>query len=504
MKNIKIGVKLSLIVGFCFLGILVVKGLGLMELRKVMLEDRQVKTQHIVEAAHTVVKSFATKATAGVISVDEAKKSALKAVESMRYGGTEYFWVNDMNAVVLMHPIKPKLNGKNLADLKDKEGTRIFTEFVSTVKKDGAGFVGYLWPKPGFEEPVRKISYVKGFKDWGWVIGSGIYLDDVDTEFKSELIVSGSILAGTLLLAGLFAFFIGRSITGPIQQITDSMEGLAQGDQNVIIPAQDHRDEVGDMARSLDAIRAVGTRAAKVQSALDSVSSPVLMVDNEHTVTYVNQALKNKFARIEATISKALPSFSASSVIGTNFDSFHNSDDLRQGSLSTLGGPKEISFVAGDITMKAAASPVYSPGGDRLGSVVEFNDVTGQIAIENEVAGLVDAAIAGDYSKRLNVDGKEGFYLKLSEGMNGLTQTVERGLNEVVSIISGMADGDLTKRIDGDYQGAFARLKADTNSMACLPVTIACKSVFPAASMCRISPSRSNWVVGRSVHSTFN
>jgi len=466
MKNIKIGIKLWLIVGFCFLGIVIIKGLGLMELREVMLEDRKLKTQHIVETAHSVIQSFAAKAKEGAISEEEAQTVALKTLEGMRYGGTEYFWVNDMQSITLMHPIKPSLNGKDLSGLEDPEGTKIFVKFVNTVKKDGAGFVRYLWPKPGFENPVPKISYVMGYKDWGWVVGSGIYIDDVDTEFNKSLMVSIGILVVILVLAGGVAFIVGRSITHPIRQMTATMAGLSRGDQNISIPAQDHRDEVGDMARSLDAIRALGTQAAKIQSALDSVSSPVLMVDGEHRITYANNALKSKFAAIEGKVRAELPSFSASEIVGANFDNYHSSDTLRQGILASLTGAKSCQFMAGGVILNAAASPVINESGDRLGSVIEFNDVTSQVSIENEVANLVEAAVAGDYSRRLNVEGKEGFYLKLSEGMNNLVQTVERGLSEVVTIMSAMAEGNLTKRIEGEYQGAFARLKADANSMA--------------------------------------
>jgi len=466
MNNIKIGVKLWLIVGFCFLGIVFVKGYSLVELRDTMLEDRKLKTQHIVEAAHSVVNSFAERAKSGELAVEDAQKAALKTLESMRYGGTEYFWVNDLKSVVLMHPIKPSLNGQDLSGLKDAEGTQIFVEFVKAVKKDGAGFVNYLWPKPGFEQPVPKISYVLGFKDWSWVIGSGIYIDDVDTAFQRQLLISGGILVVILALSGGVAFFVGRSITKPIRQMTATMEGLARGDQNISIPAQSHKDEIGDMARSLDTIRALGTQAAKVQSALDSVSSPVLMVDAEHKITYANNALGKKFSALESKAIKHLPTFSGSKIIGAGFDNFHTCNDLRQGALAVLSKPTRYRFSIGEITMDAAASPVINASGDRLGSVIEFDDITGQIAIESEVEGLVEAAVAGDFSKRLKTEGKEGFYRQLSQGMNDLVQTVERGLSEVVTIMSAMAEGDLTKRIEGEYQGAFARLKTDVNSMA--------------------------------------
>jgi methyl-accepting chemotaxis protein len=107
----------------------------------------------------------------------------------MRYDKVEYFWINDLDDLMVMHPIKPEMNGKKLDKLKDKNGKLLFLEFNTMVTKNGAGFVDYLWPKPGAEEGVPKISYVMGFKPWGWVIGSGIYIDDVEAKFREDAIV---------------------------------------------------------------------------------------------------------------------------------------------------------------------------------------------------------------------------------------------------------------------------------------------------------------------------
>ena len=116
------------------------------------------------------------------------KNAAMNAVKAMRYDKVEYFWINDLTDLMVMHPIKPELDGKKLDQLKDKNGKFLFSEFNKVVKAQGAGFVDYLWPKPGSEEGVPKISYVMGFEPWGWVIGSGIYVDDVDAKFRTDAI----------------------------------------------------------------------------------------------------------------------------------------------------------------------------------------------------------------------------------------------------------------------------------------------------------------------------
>ena len=153
-----------------------------------MLGDRQDKVRNLVEVAHTTVAHYEQEARAGRLSAEDAKKAAMNAVKAMRYDKVEYFWINDLTDLMVMHPIKPELDGKKLDQLKDKNGKFLFAEFNKVVKTQGAGFVDYLWPKPGSEEGVPKISYVKGFEPWGWVIGSGIYIDDVDSKFRTDAI----------------------------------------------------------------------------------------------------------------------------------------------------------------------------------------------------------------------------------------------------------------------------------------------------------------------------
>ena len=153
-----------------------------------MLGDRQDKVRNLVEVAHTTVAHYEQEARAGRLSVEDAKKAAMNAVKAMRYDKVEYFWINDLTDLMVMHPIKPELDGKKLDQLKDKNGKFLFSEFNKVVKAQGAGFVDYLWPKPGSEEGVPKISYVMGFEPWGWVIGSGIYVDDVDAKFRTDAI----------------------------------------------------------------------------------------------------------------------------------------------------------------------------------------------------------------------------------------------------------------------------------------------------------------------------
>jgi len=205
-----------------------------------MLGDRQDKVRNLVEVAHTTVAHYEEEARAGRMPVEDAKKAAIGAIKAMRYDKVEYFWINDLTDLMVMHPIKPELDGKKLDQLKDKNGKFLFTEFNNVVKAKGAGFVDYLWPKPGSEEGVPKISYVMGFTPWGWVIGSGIYVDDVDAKFRTDAI--------KLLLWGIgISGFVGISLLLLSRNIIKTLGGDPS-----VATAVTRRIAAGDLATAVD------------------------------------------------------------------------------------------------------------------------------------------------------------------------------------------------------------------------------------------------------------
>src|ERR1700733_5396129 len=188
LDDLKISWKLQALTAIaliCLVGAVAVAAFGL---RARMMTDRENKVQHVVEVASGVIAYFEQQAKAGTLTEEQAQAQAKTAVKALRYGDNngEYFWIQDTTPTMIAHPIKPELEGKNLAETKDPNGLKLFVAFAEAGKKSGGGFVSYLWPKPGFEQPVPKIGYVKG-TSWGWVIASGLYLDDVQAEFSTEL-----------------------------------------------------------------------------------------------------------------------------------------------------------------------------------------------------------------------------------------------------------------------------------------------------------------------------
>jgi methyl-accepting chemotaxis protein len=217
------------------LGILIITAFSLViaytypQFKQKMFDAKYLKTRHVVETAWGVLDFYAQQAKNNLVSAEEARKQALQAVKILRYEKDDYFWINDLQPKMIMHPLKSELDGKDLTENKDPNGKRLFVAFVDKVKAEGSGFVDYYWPKPGQAKPVPKVSFVKGFPEWGWIIGSGIYIDDVASEING-IFFRIFLAALVITCAGLLlAYFMSRSIARPVNRIVrDLYQGTDQ------------------------------------------------------------------------------------------------------------------------------------------------------------------------------------------------------------------------------------------------------------------------------------
>ena len=254
-ERISIRGKIALILAAAGVGLVLIAVVSLMGLRAEMMADRRDKTRNVVEIAHSLITHFEARERAGALSRTEAQAGAKAALKALRHDGEEYFFVTDLSPRMVMHPIKPELDGTDVSRNADPNGKLLFQDFVRVVKAEGAGFVDYLWPKPGSAEPVAKLSYVKGFAPWGWLVGSGIYIDDVDDAFRR----AAWRLAGTGLLialaAGLLALLVSRAIVRPLGGLGRVMQDLAGGNSAVAVPGLGRGDEIGAMARTVEVFR---------------------------------------------------------------------------------------------------------------------------------------------------------------------------------------------------------------------------------------------------------
>ena len=214
-----------------------------------LMGEKSRQTQAQVETAYSLVAGFEARVRRGELDEGRAKAEALAAIKGLRYGEEDYFWINDSHPTMVMHPMKPELDGKDLSGVEDKQGLRLFVAFADLAKAQGAGEVAYYWPKPGVEEPVRKISYIKRFAPWDWIIGTGVYVDDVEAQYQEVL---RTLLGIGLVLAILLFAVVGlivRSIVVPLSQSVSALGNIArgEGDLRFRLP-ESGRDELSQLS----------------------------------------------------------------------------------------------------------------------------------------------------------------------------------------------------------------------------------------------------------------
>ncbi|MCE1246191.1 MAG: methyl-accepting chemotaxis protein [Firmicutes bacterium] len=215
-----------------------------------LLEEKQSKTRNLVETAYTIIDNFGTQAEKGTMTVEEAKKQAMNNVAVLRYNQKDYFWINDTQPVMIMHPIKPEMNGKSLAETKDPTGKLFFVEMANVGKSVGEGFVNYQWSKTEGAPPSPKISYIKLYKPWGWIVGSGIYIDDVQAEMNQ---VQGKVILGLAIctiVVILLAFFVARLISRPVNEALEISNRFADGDLTIKVESNSF-DETGRLLEAM-------------------------------------------------------------------------------------------------------------------------------------------------------------------------------------------------------------------------------------------------------------
>lgn len=198
---------------------------------------------------------------------------------------------------------------------------------------------------------------------------------------------------------------------------------------------------------------------SRILGALETTTTNVMIADADRKIIYMNKSVETMLRVAETDIRAALPHFSVDNIVGSNMDIFHKNPVHQTKLLESLTTTYTGNIVVGRRHFRLVANPIFSKEGARLGSVVEWLDRTQETAVEGEVGKLVDAAAAGDFTARIATADKQGFFLKLAEGLNQLTQTADVGLTDVKRVLSAIAKGDLTEKIEADYAGTFDDLK---------------------------------------------
>ena len=457
-QSMSIRTKLSLVIIIVMIGLVSISAFSLYTEKTSLMNDRQVKTRHLVETAYSAIIYQYYLQTKGMLTEEQAKSAAMNVVKALRYDEKEYFWINDFAAKILMHPIKPELDGKDGSEIKDTNGKKLFLEFVDTAKNKGAGFVSYMWPKPGFDQPVPKLSYVKAFNPWGWVIGSGIYIDDIDAIFWNSakwMIAINVVLTAIIFM--LLQIIIG-SITNPLSDIQNAISRIqSTRDLSQRVEIVRH-DEIGNIAGYFNQM--VGDFQKIIHQVIDGV----------HEVKK-SSALLNEVSSKVLTSSKSQSDAATSMATATEEmltsiqqvaeNSRHTFDIAQQSGQLSSQGEQTVNDAATEMNKIADAVNLSSMSILKLGEeskqISEIVKTIKEIADQTNLLALnaaIEAARAGEHGRGFAVVADEVRKLaeRTSKSTLEISSMIEKIQGETTDAVTGMQEGN--KRVKGGVEKA--------------------------------------------------
>ncbi|WP_240486744.1 methyl-accepting chemotaxis protein [Hyalangium minutum] len=214
-------------------------------------DDRERALRQVVELAYGVLEANEARVRAGELTTEQAQTEASRLLQQLRYGDSEYFWVNDLSTRLVMHPHLPDMLGQDQSGYRDSQNKAVFVDIVKLVQEQGAGFISYMATRPGETTPLPKESYVKLFAPWGWVVGTGVYVEDLDkevAELQQRLLLA---VGAAMLLALLVGMAFSRAVVRPVRELASAAHRVEQGDLNATVPVHSE-DELGQLGHAFN------------------------------------------------------------------------------------------------------------------------------------------------------------------------------------------------------------------------------------------------------------
>lgn len=309
VMSLKISQRIGLLIVCFFFVLAALEGLHLFSTREAILQERRTALAGQVETAISTVKQLATSAEQGIIPQQEAQERAKSLLRAVRYGKNDYFFVYSYDGVNLAHGLKPENEGKNLLEAKDANGLRFNAALIEAAKA-GGGYVEFMFPRAGQDQPSPKLGYALSYGPWQWVIGTGTYIDDIDARFWELARRDAAYAAALIALPVACAWPIARGIVRPIRALTGAMSTLSAGRMDEAVPGQERGDEIGLMARAVQVFKEglIAKRAAEAAAAeeADAKMRRANLLDDltkrfERSVSVLTQSLAGAATEMEAT-----------------------------------------------------------------------------------------------------------------------------------------------------------------------------------------------------------
>ena len=494
LKDVRVSRKLVAQTCLSILVLLVMALVNLLEVRQTLTAERQAAVKQATEEAVSLADHYRKQAESGAMSDADAKAAAIGAIRGLHFGQGGYIYAYDGEGVIVLHGARKELEGRNQHDAKDPNGVFFAREQLARAKA-GGGFTHYTFTKLNQGDALfPKISYDLWFAPWGWSIGNGVYIDDIDASFRHDAMVLGAVLVIVVGVMLALNRTISRSMTLPLEALTGTMRELAAGNLGVSIPGLRRRDEIGAMAAAVEVFKANGLevlrlgkqqddeRAAKEQRAR---AVEELVKHFEATAAKLAQSLSGSATELKDTAQSMSAAASqatsqATSVEAAAAQATANVETVASAAEQLTSSINEISRqVSESARISTEASEETSrtnervqglaSAADRIGEVVKLiNDIASQtnlLALNATIeaaragdAGKGFAVVAGEVKNLANQTGRatEEIGQQIAAVQEETRRTVEaiRGISSVIDQVRQISAGIATAV---EQQGAATR-----------------------------------------------
>jgi methyl-accepting chemotaxis protein len=382
---------------------LIVAGLASIHMiADITLQEHQARARAVTEAATKIVEFFENKASSGEMSQEAAQSAAKDVLRAIRYDGSEYVIARGVDGVIVVNGMFRKREGTPSLDNKDAKGV-LFSRDMIRMAEGGGGFNYYDWPKKPNTPPIRKATYSKLTDSWKWVVGSGVYLDEVDAATWASAIKIGWVTGIVALLTFVVAFWLGRRITRPVLKLTEATHRLAEGEATVAIPGVDRQDEIGTLAQAIEILKQKSSEASHLAEAQERLKA---------NAAVERQAEMRKLADgFETSVKRVVDA-----VVASTTDLRASADSMTQAAVTTSA---ETSTAASSASQTSDNVGAVAAATEELSSSIQ--EISRQIAQSSQVAS--DATAEADRARST---------------MASLEDSAKR-VGDVVALISGIA-----------------------------------------------------------------
>ncbi|RTR37957.1 methyl-accepting chemotaxis protein [Shewanella canadensis] len=483
-RKVKISTRLFVMLGLSIVATVFMFLFALISIENLLVAEKEAKLSSLADVGEKVIFRYYQSAQAGEITEEEAKQSAILALDELRYAGKEYYWTIDTNGVMIQHAFAKKLIGTNVLGIKDPNGVKLFELMVSGTERKEYALIEYMWNRPNATDPSPKMSVVKRFKPWGWIVGTGMYVDDIKTQ-EAAFAWQYLFVGGLVWLPVIFILFIIiQSISRPMQQTISAFENIAKGEGDLTLRLEESgSDELKEVASNFNIF--IVKIQAVVQSVLASVSHSQELATGLAAISLEANEVTNNMQSETESVATAINEMSmAASEVASNAqlaaDSAGSADSEADRTTSVVGSAMDkINELSIELETTSEVAQGLQVSSGKIGQIL---DVIVGIAEQTNLLALnaaIEAARAGEAGRGFAVVADEVRTLasrtqESTQEINGIIDAIKHSIVSVnQSVEKAKLRSSETVQETGQVVDALETIKSSIRQISDMNIQIA-------------------------------